>query len=379
MSWLLERLTPYKQSQPRWADLARALETYWDTYNAPALDRIEAMRSVFSADEEDIRALLDEAGIKFEVAVPLVRENRAFAYAWRAYEVHRKDRQATLEQILARDYSGTFVRWMPLYAPRNLPYGDMFLAEPEVTAMGMTRADVHDTYRGKVAANLTGLTASGIRKEAFRSAVRRKVETLRPAHIVYDGEMFFQVFRAEIDPFQSGSTTRKSASHTHLMLALSPYRFDDLAADVAILDHQPLGTLRHKDGRRHHVEAWPAGQPWSLDAGSTVDGDYLPLPGIEGDSRSRVGSLGKGASQSFLTGKITLKATAETAFSLPFDTLINHSFTLAASASAETNRDTVARSAPAATRRAAISGGPRMDDVPADFAPLDMIYEAAHG
>lgn len=377
MSWLVDRLTPYKQSEERWRDLARALEEYWDTYSAPALERIEQMRSVFTAHDEDIEMMLSEAGIRFEVAVPLVRNHLAFAYTWRAYEIHRKDRQGTLEQILARDYAGAVVRWMPLFAPRDAPYGTSFLSSLELEWTGVSRSDVHHTYRGKVLANLTGLTARGIRKDGFRAAVRRKIDALRPAHIVYDGEMFFQVFLAEMGAVLATNAVSSSRSHTHLLLALSPYRFDELPADTQRLDHQPFGSLRHESARSHALQAWDMEKPWRLDMGSLDGGEYLPLGGIEGDELSRCGSLGAHRETASFLGRVTLQATFLTGFSLPFVTRANRSFTIPASASADACQGRVAQGAPARTFRPATPKGPRLDDVPADFAPLDMTYEVA--
>lgn len=367
MGWLVDRLTPYKQSQPRWHDLAVALETYWDTYQTPAVERIEQMRSVFTANNEDLEMLLREAGVQFEVAIPVVRDNLAFAYSWRAYEIHRKDRQETIEQILKRDYSGVFVRWEPLFAPKHLPYGEMFLAESELASYGLTLDDVHRTYRGKVMANLTGLNAIGVRKDEFRASVGRKIEVLRPAHIVYDGEMFFQVFRAEVEPFNAVNGASLSRSHSHLLLALSPYRYDEVGADEQCLDHQPLGSS-HQGGLAHRTDFWPS-QPWRLD---------LELPGVEGDTAERAGLLKAESRTIYPLGDFTLETTFKTGNKLLSDTIGNSLYTLTAPAYASAAAHKAKRHAPATTIRP-IAKGPRLDDVAADFCPLDMTYEVTNG
>lgn len=467
MGWLVDRLTPYKQAQPRWHDLALALEAYWDTYQTPAVERIEQMRSVFTANNEDVEMLLREAGVQFEVAIPVVRDNLAFAYSWRAYEIHRKDRHETIEQILRRDYSGTYVRWESLYAPKSQPYGHAFLTEGELETHGLTLDDVHRTYRGKVIANLTGLNAQGVRKEEFRASVSRKIEVLRPAHIVYDGEMFFQVFRAEFEPIVAVNAARRSKSHTHLFLSLDPSRYDEVPADAKCLDYQPIGTLRSLAGATHHVEVWPAGLPWRLDMGSTIDGHYWPLPGVEGsrtkrtgtlgsktgkaspmgtftsrvifktddallmgavshrevvlsasaeaqasnakraahsveawptglpwrldmgsmtdghyqalpgvegDQTKRVGTLSGKAGKSSLLGNFTSQVTFRAGNTLLSDTIGNRKVAFSVRAEAQANNAKARQCAPAKTvRQPAI--GPRFDDVPADFSPLDMNYE----
>jgi hypothetical protein len=367
MGWLVDRLTPYKQEQPRWHDLAVALETYWDTYQTPAVERIEHMRSVFTADNEDLEMLLKEAGVQFEVAIPVVRDNLAFAYSWRAYEIHRKDRQETIEQILKRDYSGVFVRWEALFAPKSRPYGDVFFAESELAYYNLAPEDVHRTYRGKVMANLTGLNAIGVRKEVFRENVRRKLEVLRPAHIVYSGEMFFQVFRAEVEPISVAIGGAQSQSHSHVLLALSPYRYDDVGADEQRLDHQTLG-FAHQGGHAQRAEFWPA-QPWQLDLG---------LPGVEGDARSRAGMLSINANSSYLLSNFTLRAKFKKGDKLLSDTIGDVSFTLSAPVSASAGSQKVTRHVPALASWPATKG-PRLDDVPADFCPLDMTYEVTNG
>lgn len=290
MGWLVDRLTPYKQQQPRWHDLAVALETYWDTYQTPAVERIEHMRSVFTADNEDLEMLLKEAGVQFEVAIPIVRDNLAFAYSWRAYEIHRKDRQSTLEQILRRDYSGVFVRWLPLYAPKHLPYGSLFLSEQDLRFSSYTRDDVYQTYRGAVQVNLSGLQLAGVSAGEFSTAVRRKLDALRPAHIVYEGEYYFQAFRAEIELLARNGQRTLSRRAARLLFSLRTL-FDDTPADESPCDVVPLQSRFISQGQGGIT--WAAMPLWRLDAGSFIDEDYWPLPGIEGEQRSPAGQLGR--------------------------------------------------------------------------------------
>lgn len=290
MGWLVERLTPYKQDQRRWYDLAVALEQYWDTYNTPALERIEQMRSVFTADDEDVESLLREAGVQFEVAIPIVRDNLAFAYSWRAYEIHRKDRHETLEQILRRDYSGVFIRWLPLYAPKDVPYGERFLTEQEIEFSEYSRDDLYQTYRGAVQVNLSGLQINGVSAEGFAAAVRRKLDVLRPAHIVYDGEYFFQAFRAEFEVWLRNGGNHHGWRAGRLLFSMLPL-FDDIPADDIALDKHPVSSA-HLTRWMAPAAPWREMPLWGLDAGSHADGTYWPLPGIEGERHHPAGTLG---------------------------------------------------------------------------------------
>ncbi|MGP9633784.1 hypothetical protein ACT3R7_12025 [Halomonas sp. AOP43-A1-21] len=290
MGWLVDRLTPYKQSQPRWHDLAVALETYWDTYNTPAIERIEQMRSVFTAHDEDVEALLREAGVQFEVGMPIIDGNRAFAYAWRSYEIHRKDNAAVLGQVLSRDFSGLDVRWEPLFAPKNKPYGaGEFLTRHDIHLMGLDRRDYFRTYRGVVLANLHGIHSVGYDTLAFSAAVKRKVDVLRPAHVVHDGEYFFSVFRTFFE--LPVVLYRHSENVQPLWFGLGTRYLDDDAQDGEHLDQRPLIGVRDTRHKSKGLLSWSM-PLWGLDAGATIDGAYWGLVGTEGTQRQPFGVLG---------------------------------------------------------------------------------------
>ena len=291
MGWLVDRLTPYKQTQPRWHDLAVALESYWDTYHTPAVERLEQMRSVFTAHAEDIEWLLEEAGVQFEVGIPILQDNRAFAYAWRSYEIHRKDNASVLGQVLSRDFSNLEVRWEPLYAPKNVPYGEgALLMRGEFDLVGANREDYYRTYRGVALTNLSGVYSVGHTPETFQGAVRRKIDALRPAHIVYEGEYFYTVFRALIELLSHGVGERDLIQHATFDLGVKRFDLDNVDGDR--LDRPPFFI----EGDRYLV-ARPIGAlampDWGLDSGAIIDGDYWALRSIEGAPRSMFGVLGQ--------------------------------------------------------------------------------------
>lgn len=300
--WLEKRLTPYKQEQPRWRDLAVALQEYWDLYNTPHLERLENLRSVFTAHDEDIETLMREAGIQFEVALPVMQDNRSLAYAWRSYEVHRKDRKHVIEGILSRDYSNLFVRWMPLFAPKDLEYGHRFLSPMEFELYNYTMDDMYQTYRGILVTNLTHLYQHGSDKYDFGAAAQRKMDILRPAHITYEGALYFQVFKAEFPII-----IENAATHELITMPLpwcNPRQFDRVPADERILDggcfsypHGTINTIRYVS---EPMDIWPFDKPWSLDAGSYADGFYWSLYGHEKDKRRRFGGLGSRSDSFFI-------------------------------------------------------------------------------
>lgn len=239
--WLWERLTPYKQEEQRWADLAVAIEEFWDTHHQPHLQRIADLRSVFDAHRDDVSRMMTEAGIQFEVGIPLVESNRAFAFAWRAYEIHHKDHAETLTQVLSRDFSGAEVRWEPLMAPRGQPYGEGYMmTEHEIDLLGLDSDDYHRTYRGVITANLTGVLAVLGNKAEFERVTNKKVQSLRPAHIVHDGNRFYQMTRSDLGPDVSFNGRHHEFSSTLLVGAGQQKAFDYMPLDEVALDEDPL-------------------------------------------------------------------------------------------------------------------------------------------
>lgn len=240
IDWLRDRLTPYKQKEIRWHDLARALEEYWDAHSTPALERLENLKSVFTSTDTDIEKLLRELGIKFEVALPIFPDNLPFAYAWRLYEIHRKDRADTLAQILRRDFPDVEVLWQPLFARKGVPYGEEFLTEQE--AAFLPSDQIYRTYRGRVLVSQDDLRRTGVDLVEFEKTCKRKMEVLRPAHIVYDDVTFFRATAALFCPARIERGCRRTTVSPHYLTFSLIGRYDEVAADVQTTDLEPISS-----------------------------------------------------------------------------------------------------------------------------------------
>lgn len=344
---MLNRLTPYKQNEQRWADLATAIEEFWDTYHQPHLQRVEGLRSIFQAAPDDIERMLDESGIQFEVAVPIVESNRAFAYAWRSYEIHRKDHSESLSSVLTRDFSGLEVRWEPLFAPRDMPYGEgLMLTRSDIALRNLSMDDYHRTYRGVVMADLSGIRAVGYETTEFSKVVGRKIDNLRPAHIVHEGEAFFQRFTIEPGPFPVLPSTVATDAYRISHVGVWNEVYDVISADARITDFQPLS----KQSERGSVSA-------TILHSSASNANR----GIR-DNRT-------------ISASIAPSATRKGYFSLPLVTESNRAGVIEPALfyqSAARAQDTPE---PWLAFVDDLPPLPAYDDLPADLAPLDMYYE----
>lgn len=276
-SWLVKRLTPRQKKEPRWVQLAEAIEEFWDQNFEPAISDYENLRSAFTASKDGIDLKLAEAGIKFEAILPISPTGKAVAYAQRGYEIHRKDRKASLEQILQREFRGSVFRWLPLYALPEEEYGERFFTEIEIKEMGLLEDEIYLTSRGKALINVPSAHQSGLTKQEVVDAVARNFDEVRPAHIVYDGVLFISIFYIEVKPVIVWQA---------LSIIKQWHQMD--VEDFKEVSH------KHTSKRAYTIDfsQWLSGTPWRLDMGWWINGEFRPLQGLEGDIIDTLAYLG---------------------------------------------------------------------------------------
>lgn len=282
-------MTPAQEKSERWTDLAKAIESYWNLYAEPSADAEERARSVFTADDADVDLKLSELGTKFEVALPITPSSKAMAYTMRAYEIHRKDNQDTLEIILQRDFAGAAIKWLPLSAPKDLPYGYMFFSAMDFPWLDQNYPleNLWQTSRGAVAVDSSAALYYGFTRREIEDAIRRKLTELRPAHIVFDGIKFFSIHVIPVEPVEIDQGLNISVAHFPAIDAdpFLPFRFDDNRLDDWKLDwFTPLSIGRREIVTRHAPVAMASRFHWRLDMGWEVGGKWVGVPGIEADT-----------------------------------------------------------------------------------------------
>lgn len=371
-NWLTSRLTPARAESERWVELAKAVETFWDTYFEPHADAYERSRSVFTADDADIDVKLAERGKKFEVALPITPSSKAMAYAMRSYEIHGKDQEDTLEVILQRDFGNVVIRWMPLKAPTDLPYSELFLTDVENQWIGYPEDRLWQTSRAKVLIDTSTALAFGLDRPAVAAALQRKLDELRPAHIVYDGLLFIAWYPIEVAPVIPVAGPRRSVSRFPTIDAdpLLPFRLDDFRLDDFRLDwFSPLTLGAARTAATLAPVAVPFRFPWRLDMGWEIGGQFRARPGIEGDTVEPLYSLG---ADSATQDKIAVFPTDFT--SGPVESAQVHLFDDVGEGALMLGQGRGVTQSAFVSGLSPLAEMPSLDDVPLDFAPLDLRY-----
>lgn len=199
--WLVERLTKSKQGSPQWVALAEALEEYWDTHFFNELQTFEDSKNIFTASEDHLNQKIAEFGDYFDTALPLDTSGKRLSISWQRANIHEKDTIVPFVNSLSVNFAGLGVTWEPLYSNKSQPYArDNLFTEQEVQIKKWDLNDFWMTSRGKIAVDLTHLHKLGMAKETFIAIAKREIERLRPAHIVYDGELFILTINFDYAP-----------------------------------------------------------------------------------------------------------------------------------------------------------------------------------
>jgi hypothetical protein len=185
--WLKKRLTPVKRAVPRWDGFAEATQEFWEEIFDPESKRIDDLRSVFTADQDDLVTIMNELGDRFRDDIGL-EEDRPLHVVWRRLELQGKETENLIQMALRRKFLGIDIQWVPLYAYKAAVYGADLKAIDEIELYALNPDDYFLTSRGKIRLASTTLgRQTGVTFAALLAAIDEEIERLLPTHIVYDG------------------------------------------------------------------------------------------------------------------------------------------------------------------------------------------------
>lgn len=264
--WLLDRLTPAKNKEPRWTELALVLQRIWEQYFDPEYSRLERLRSFYQADNADLCAKIREMGDYFSFDLP-TQEDKPVAVAWRRLELEYKDMELLLQSVFKRHYGELPVSWFPLFAPLDQPYGYAFIPAdgPWPEKKNAAPAGFFLTSRGMLGVDHSYLLKMGLNKEKFMARAMQVVRKAKPLHIVFGGALWYARFDTPFEYTSSCLWERENYGY-ELQFSVLGSRFDFTSADAAFLDvHTALCTWE-RDSYFDAVHSFPQGYVyWGLD------------------------------------------------------------------------------------------------------------------
>ena len=277
-NWLVNRLTPAKAKEPRWADFATALERLWEDFFDPEMSRLERLRSSYTADDADLAKKIRQMGDYFSFEMPK-EADRPIALAWRRLEIEYKDMELILRSVFRRHFGDFPVEWYPLFAPSAKEYGTEFITSDYLLEDAWSKNIPPDGYfltsRGIVGVDKLGLFREGLSKDRFRDEAHPLVVRTKPLHIVFDGFLWF--IRYDLGVFDPAmSVTWDNCHRIELQFGPLGARYDYTPADVR---HADIGVFEMpRDVSRHVAIAFWADSDWHLDRFLPDGfGDLLPL------------------------------------------------------------------------------------------------------
>jgi len=232
-NWLLRRLSPEKDVDPRWTGLATALQSYWEAEFDPLHDALLRLRSVYTATPEDLARKMREKGDYFSPDFP-TEYDQPLAVAWRESEVLRKNFEFLFKSVFRRNFANLNVSWIPLYANKRKAYGTDFIAEPDLLPWQKQHV-YYETSRGRLSCDLGHIHRQGMTKTQFLGLAENLVFRYKPAHIVYDGPIFYINLPIPVDEVRASMKMDRLCHHPIAVDFMLP-RFDYLAADAEELD-----------------------------------------------------------------------------------------------------------------------------------------------
>lgn len=255
--WLKKRLTPAKRADSRWADFASALEKIWELFFDPAYSRLERMRSSFRADYADLAKKMREKGDWFSLDLP-PSVARQVILPWRELELDYKDMEDVLTLAFKRYFGNIESGWLPLYAPKDKPYGMEFMP-PDLVYRKASEKNIPPegwflTSRGVLGVNLNTIYPRGILKATYMEKAIPLIKRTKPLHIVYEGMCWYIFYYINVPQFpvdahwvrESGD---KTSGWNEIPFAVYGTRFDFTPADERKLDagHFLINEIEHED------------------------------------------------------------------------------------------------------------------------------------
>lgn len=181
LNWLKKRLSPVKISTDRWAELAEAIEEFWALYFEDEYERLKALRSIYTASDEDQKAIIAEMGGFFEYDMP--ETNRPILVAQRKLELEQKETTVPVDAALRRiGFRGSY---QPLYARTDQTYGSKFYRSSDLTKLGINPENCILTSRCAISLTLDSRLISMVNVELAMKRVRQ----IKPLHIIFEGLM----------------------------------------------------------------------------------------------------------------------------------------------------------------------------------------------
>lgn len=300
--WLRRRLTPAKQKISRWNDLAKILETLWETFYDPEISRTQRLRSSYTADDQDLFKKIREMGDYFSFDLPKT-EDRPVALAWRRLELEYKDVEFIVQSALRRHFGDFPCTWYPLFAPTNKPYGTEFVVGEYLSResdKNIAPEGYFLTSRGILGIDKRGLLVNNITKEEFKKISYPLIVRTKPLHIVFDGYCWFT--KIDIEEFKPDFSNVNISEHSNistseqsaeLQFSLKGTRFDYFPGDLDYLDIDQFSLKREIDRKADFFfpERGTLGYDIFFLLIDSVFNDQIPLDIISIESANHANSL----------------------------------------------------------------------------------------
>lgn len=190
---LADRLPAGILSGTRQKELFEAIDEYFTQRLMPTLQRTRDMRSVFTADQEDLSRKLEELTAYFDYAGNEL--TKPLSIFWKQNEIANKNNEWAIEALVQRiKIQAKDIIFDRLYAPKDTvtyPYGSIFYTMDDLDDMGADPADYFLTSHMALRVDYNEIIENGWDETELRSVVERYFEeNVRPNHIVFDGLNF---------------------------------------------------------------------------------------------------------------------------------------------------------------------------------------------
>jgi hypothetical protein len=231
LDWLVKRLSPAQKESERYVELAESLQQYWEDNFDPEFDKLQRLRSIYTASPDDLARKIAELGERFTPDNP-TEYDQPLALAWRLSEIERKETAFVLINAFRRNFGNLDTQWIALWAPKGSEYGETFRLETDLKDW-QKELLYFQTSRGKLRSDLGQIHAIGMTKADFLTAAEKIIGKTKPAHIVYDGPIFYLVLPIDMPVLEVAFPTEPVKRFPmHAMC----YRYDDVAADERYAD-----------------------------------------------------------------------------------------------------------------------------------------------
>lgn len=216
---LTDRVPPKLLDFERWKDLFEAIDEYWAARVTPTNTRLKNLRSVFTAEEEDLQMMLDELTAYFDSASDDL--SKPLSIFWKRAEIRNKNSVNAIDALLQRIKIATKdIEFEKLWAPKDLvtfPYGTAFYTEEMLLEMGADYNDYFLTSHMTLNINRLDVIVNDWGTADFRYIIERYFnENVRPLHIVFDGATFFIYSRDYLVHYGAATQTTNITISQHI-------------------------------------------------------------------------------------------------------------------------------------------------------------------